>query len=642
MMTSNAIAALTEQRRLLELEYNEEQANYRRLSDHIGVLRLVARGYARWPVTVGRQYYNSLNMPVVELTVPSTGNDDQEEDFDPDRRFEYGRPVSLFTSSDTPGEKPRHHLRGTVNYADSTRMVVAVDDSADLSPLRQGRAGVMLAFDNTSYQAMFDALARTISAKGRLGELRDIIYSTTSSPGMLHLQPMGFGYLNAAQQEAVNLVVRAKDVAVVHGPPGTGKTTTLVEAVYETLRREPQVMVCAQSNMAVDWISEQLVDRGINVLRIGNPSRVDDKMLSFTYERRFEAHPDYPQLWSIRRAIRELRGARRGSDQWARKVERLQSRATALELKINADIFGQARVIACTLVGSNSRLLEGMRFGTLFIDEAAQALEAACWIAIRRAGRVILAGDHCQLPPTVKCLEAMRGGLGRSLMERVVQAHPGCVAFLRMQYRMHRDIMEWSNRCFYNGMMLAAPEVEHRGILDYDTPVEWVDTSDLRPSADAEPSPDTLPDFREALAGEGFGHVNHDEALLTVEALEAYVTRIGMRHFMEEGLDIGVISPYRAQVRFLRRLVSRSRGLKPIRHRISVNTIDGFQGRERDIMLISLVRSNEQGQIGFLGDLRRMNVAMTRARMKLIIIGDAPTLGAHPFYRRLKRYIDSL
>lgn len=449
-------------------------------------------------------------------------------------------------------------------------------------------------------------------------------------------------------------MLAAKDVAIVHGPPGTGKTTTLVEAVYETLRRESQVLVCAQSNSAVDLICERLSDRGVNVLRIGNPTRVNDKMLSSTYERRFEAHPEYPTLWSIRKAIREMRSAKKRSDAWHRKMDALKSNATDIEFRINADLFGEARVIASTLVGSAHRLLDGIKVSTLFVDEAAQALEAATWIPVRHADRIILAGDHCQLPPTVKSYEAMRQGLGVSLMERIVENHPEAVVLLGTQYRMHEDIMRFSSEWFYGGGMKAAPEVRHRGILDLDTPIEWIDSSelmtkddkrekyDLSDLSDRSDNTDTTPSFREALAGQSHGRINTDEALLTLLTLQNYLERIGSQRILDERIDIAVISPYRAQVRYLRQLISRTPFFKSFRNLITINTVDGFQGRESDVVIISLVRSNETGQIGFLRDLRRMNVAMTRARMKLMIIGDAATMGRHPFYRRLHRYIAQL
>ena len=358
----------------------------------------------------------------------------------------------------------------------------------------------------------------------------------------------------------------------MHGPPGTGKTTTLVEAIYETLRRENQVLVCAQSNMAVDWISERLVDRGVEVLRIGNPTKVNDKMLGFTYERRFEAHPDYPQLWAIRKAIRELRSAkRRGSDSYHQKLDRLKSRETELELRINNELFNSARVISCTLAGSDSRVLQGMKFATLFIDEAAQALEAACWIAIRKANRVIFAGDHCQLPPTVKCLEAIKGGLAKTLMERIVQSNPQVVTLLKVQYRMNDDIMRFSSDWFYCGQVESAPEVKYRSILDLDTPMTWIDTSELGLEA------------HEELVGETYGRINRAEAQLTIDTLQQYFERLGRQRVLDERLDVGIISPYRAQVQLLRRMLRKSAYFKPLKHLITVNTVDGFQGQERDI-----------------------------------------------------------
>ncbi len=650
------------QLRLLRIEYEEERRAFSRLTDSIGVERLADRGNAWFPIRKGKDFHNSLNQRVVEIYRCTTGGDDDDgAAADDDHNFEYGRPVSFFSMDGSAGDIVTHRFAGTVSYVDADRMVVAIPENADLSMMGSGRScGVMLSFDETSYRAMTEALQRLAKADGRLGYLRDLFYSHRKAAER-GASAIRIGYLNEAQESGVNKILRAKDVAILHGPPGTGKTTTLVEAIHETLRRESQVLVCAQSNMAVDWIAEKLQNRGIAVLRIGNPTRVNDKMLASTYERRFESHPDYTTLWSIRKAIRQLRAERRSSTQWHQKMDRLQSRATELEIRINADIFGEARVIACTLVGSASRLLDGMKFSTLFIDEAAQALEAACWIPMRRAGRVILAGDHCQLPPTVKSVEAMRGGLGYSLMERIAADHPETVTLLTTQYRMHEDIMRFPNEWFYNGHIKAAPEVRWRGILDLDTPVEWIDTSEMTaasatsapangteaasaPSAErrvtAADSSDSA--FREALTGQSFGRINRDEAILTLQTLGEYFIRIGRRRILEEKVDVGIISPYRAQVQYLRSLIRRVPFFKPFRHLISVNTVDGFQGQERDVIIVSLVRSNDAGDIGFLRDLRRMNVAITRARMKLLIIGNADTLRRHRFYRRLHDYIIAL
>jgi superfamily I DNA and/or RNA helicase len=626
---ATAIQALQQQRLLLQLEYQTEKEAFRKQTEEMGLQRKVKRGDAWFPLKMGKSYYNSLNQLVVEVFRQS--DDDEIE-----HNFEFGRPVAFFRINEKNQIK-YFNFTATVSYVDGDRMVVAVPDNGQLIDVQGAeQVGIQLFFDETSYKTMFEALDRVMKAKGRLGYLRDLFYSRQKAE-TFSFAPMHFPYLNRTQEEAVNRVLWAKDVAVVHGPPGTGKTTTLVEAIYETLRRENQVLVCAQSNMAVDWISEKLVDRGINVLRIGNPTRVNDKMLSFTYERRFEAHPDYEMLWSIRKAIRELRAHRkRGDEKYHQKIERLKERATELEVRINAQLFGEARVIACTLVGSANHLLEGQKFGTLFIDEAAQALEAACWIPIRRVSRVVLAGDHCQLPPTVKSIAALKGGLGKTLMERIVENKPEVVTLLKMQYRMNEEIMRFSSDWFYGNMVESAPEVKYRSILDFDIPMTWIDTSKFEIPEDSNVS------FKEQFVGESFGRINKAEAELTLLTLETYFNKIGKQRILDERLDVGIISPYRAQVQYLRRQIKKKEWAKPYRQLISVNTVDGFQGQERDIILISLVRANDDGQIGFLRDLRRMNVAITRARMKLIILGDASTMTQHPFYRKLYNYIEDL
>lgn len=678
------IQALLQQRTLLQLEYYTEKEAFRKLTEQMGLQRKVKRGDAWFPLQVGKSFYNSLNQTAIEVFRTS--------DQDIEHNFEFGRPVMFFMvkkmgknenqgntalqqsenpsdanhkvqNSNLKGQSIKYFsFTGTVSYVDGDRMVITVPDSAPLLELQQSTdpIGVQLSFDETSYKLMFEALDRVMKAKNnRLAYLRDLFYSHQKA-GRFSFEPMKFPWLNPTQERAVNEVLWAKDVAIVHGPPGTGKTTTLVEAINETLMRESQVLVCAQSNMAVDWISEKLVDRGINVLRIGNPTRVNDKMLGFTYERRFESHPDYPQLWAIRKAIRELRKNRKkGSENYHQKMDRLKSRAAEIEIRINSELFGEARVIACTLVGSAHHLLEGMKFGTLFIDEAAQALEAACWIPMRRASRVILAGDHCQLPPTVKSIAALRAGLGKTLMERIAENKPEVVTLLKIQYRMNDEIMRFSSDWFYGGKVESAPQIKYRSVLDYDHPITWIDTSneENQITIEGEDAPEDSAstsssvsaanqnsdlNFKEQFVGESFGRINKAEAELTLLTLAEYFTKISKRRVLEERIDVGIISPYRAQVQYLKKLIKKYEFFKPYRRLISVNTVDGFQGQERDVILISLVRSNDEGQIGFLKDLRRMNVAMTRARMKLIILGNKDTMTKHPFYKKLWEYVEAI
>ncbi|MBO7570417.1 MAG: AAA family ATPase [Bacteroidaceae bacterium] len=626
-------------RQLLQMEYDNEKEEFRVQSEKMDIKRKIHRGICWYPVEAGRSYYNSLNQLVVEIVK----KDHDETDEDIEHLFEYGKPVQFFQSLSPT--LSYFSFSSMVSYVDGDRMVVTLPSSQAVIDLQNAtNLGVQLYFDETSYKTMFHALDDVINAKNnRLADLRDI-FAGQLKPEKRTFTPMQFPWLNKTQEQAVNEVLWAKDVEVVHGPPGTGKTTTLVEAIYETLHRETQVLVCAQSNMAVDWISEKLVDHGVPVLRIGNPSRVNDKMLSFTYERKFESHPDYPELWSIRKTIRQIKENRKRGDNVHQKIARLRDRAAEIEMAINAQLFDEARVVACTLVGSANKLLVRHKFSTLFIDEAAQALEPACWIAIRRASRVILAGDHQQLPPTIKCYEAMKQGLDKTLMERIVENQPDAVTLLKVQYRMNDDIMKFSSDWFYHGEVQSDARVKHRSVLDYEHPIQWIDGNEMLQQVNEELKEEEKLniDFTEQFIGENHGRINKAEAELVLSTLNNYINKIGRERFLAERLDVGIISPYKVQTQYLRQQIRKREEFRPFRQVISVNTVDGFQGQERDIIIISLVRSNENGQIGFLSDLRRMNVAMTRARMKLIIFGDKATLQHHAFYRKLIQYVDEV
>ena len=637
---------LAEQERLLALEYEYEKQEYQQLCQQVGIQRRIRQGKCWYPVMLTRTFYNALDQFCVELTCPDdiltreVKNQETGELANKDIEFEFepGRPVAFFrvASKDDKEKTIFFPYSCQISRYDGQRLHVTLPNVQAAQILRdyalEGLLGVQLSFDATTYRVMREAIheMQTTDDK-KLLHLRSVLIGN-EQPGFRVEQPVSFPWLNDSQQKAVQKVLCAREVAIVHGPPGTGKTTTLVEAIGETLRREAQVMVCAQSNAAVDWISEQLLARGISVLRVGNPMRVSDNLLAATYERRYEAHPDYTELWAIRKAIRDavarlsgnrLSGSERSS--LGNHLSKLRNRAIELEIRIDEELFATSRVIACTLIGTASRVLERKHYPTLFIDEAAQAFEGACWAAIRHADRVIFAGDHKQLSPTIKCKEAEKSGLSRTLMEVVAQSKPSCVELLTMQYRMHRDIMQFSSDWFYHGRLVAAPECADRTIVPIDPPLIWIDTANLG--------------YEEEQHALSQSRLNTNEGILLVETLKLYINQIGKERLLAERVDFGIISPYKSQVQLLRRLIKQEKELKQFFPYISVNTVDGFQGQERDVILISMVRGNDEGRIGFLNDLRRMNVAITRARMKLIILGDTSTLSKTRFYRKLIEHV---
>lgn len=646
--------SLQRQLELLKLEYEFEKQEFQRDTELVGVDRKIKRGDCWFPASLGRSYYNSLDRFVVEISRDSyssydtgresalSGNSEARAPYDVsdiEHNFEYGRQVCFF-SREASGKLQYLSFRAVVSFAEENRMVVELPGEGALARLKEvDFLGVQLYFDDYTYTVMFEALRKVLHAQGnRLAMLRDIFHSATPASWYAEsAAELRLPWLNFSQEAAVKDILRAKDVLVVHGPPGTGKTTTLVEAIDVVLRREPQVMVCAQSNTAVDWICIQLAERGIPVLRIGKPARVTEQMLAFTYEHRFESHPDYADLWRIRRTIRQLyaQGRRERGEKFHQKIARLRERADEIELRIRQSLYDNARVVASTLTSSASPLLSGHRFHTLFIDEAAQALEAACWIALQKADRVIFAGDHLQLPPTIKCPEALRGGLGRTLMEQIAEQKPEVVRLLRIQYRMNEKLMRFSSDYFYGGQLQAAPQVKNRSLLyDLDEPLLWIDCSEV-PTGNSTTSQNQSITVREQFVGSTFGRINKVEAKLTFNALHSYVERLGKQRLVEEKVDFGIISPYKMQVQYLRSLLRHDDFLRPLKKQITINTIDAFQGQERDVILLSLVRANDEGQIGFLSDLRRMNVAITRAKLKLIILGSAETLCRHKFYKKL-------
>lgn len=603
-------------RELVALELREEQESYRRSLEAKGasLTGAIHEPACRYPIHLGNNTYNPMGQLTVELRY-EIEEDELELEFEP------GKPATLFYLQEAGDctAVPLQHQCYVEAVGDGV-MSVSLPSKAALQSVRdiaeRHLLGVQLGVDNTSFRVMQESLSAAEHKEDeRFVRLRDVLLGN-AKPSFRSLPRLSFPWLNASQNDAIQRVVEAQEVSIVHGPPGTGKTTTLVEAIIETLERETQVLVCAPSNAAVDWISEQLMRRGVNVLRVGNPLRMSDEMLECSYERRYASHPDYHELWNIRRTLAQ--GAK------GEQAHRLRNRQTELEIKINADLFNEARVVSSTIIGSAYRIMDRRRFSTLFIDEAAQALEPACWAAILRADRVVMGGDHQQLPPTVKSLEAARGGLADTLMQKIVGLHPQCVTLLDTQYRMNSAIMAFPSRWFYGGKLTAAPDAADRQVSPLDTPLTWIDTSLL----------DT-----EERESHSASRSNADEARLVIHTLRDYIEMISPQKVESERVDFGIITPYRGQARLLRRLLKMQHYFRKLKRHITVGTVDGFQGQERDVIVISLVRANADGQIGFLRDLRRMNVAITRARMKLIIVGNAETLSRHHFYRALADHI---
>lgn len=619
---TNSISHLQHLADLLRKELAYEQENYRHslTANHISG-RLHESGI-HYPVEIRNTEYNALNHLILTISFET------DEDL-PDNDFEPGKAVQFFRI-----DKDEVIRIGSTCFVDQVgdgTMRIRLMDKSIIVALKTTLAnhlvGIQVGIDTTSYQVMQDSLSAAMrSTNEHFLHLRETLIGPLH-PAFRHQPPLNFPWLNEVQNRALQKVVEAREVAIVHGPPGTGKTTTLTEAIIETLRREEQVLVCAPSNAAVDWISEQLMLRGVPVLRIGNPLRMSDTVMECSYERRYADHPDYHELWSIRRLLRNPSAISSSGHERQARLKKMRDRQTELELKINNDLFNQARVISCTLIGSAYHVMERRHFSTLFIDEAAQALEPACWAAILKADRVVLGGDHQQLPPTVKCPEAARGGLSQTLMHNIVHEKHECVTLLTTQYRMNSDIMEFSSQYFYGGRLVAAPEVANRLVSPMDTPLTWIDTS--------------LLDFKERQGQRTPTLTNAEEARLLIRVLREYTDMIGMPRLIDDSTSFGIISPYRGQVRIIRRMVRTQRFLSPLRRNISIHTIDGFQGQERDVIIISMVRDNADHNIGFLRDLRRMNVAITRARMKLIIVGNASTLSRHPFFDQLLQHFQS-
>ncbi len=634
----------------MQLEQKEDLAQFKLKNAKSSIQERQKRGLTWYPVTITKEGTGFGGKVVLELERPASQQGLH--------LFQVGSNAALFGNAPGYSALEPPTLNGVITSVRRNKLLLTTtkEDLPDWvlegGKLGGSKLGIDLTFDEVSYREMDNALREVMRARGdRLAELRDVLlgarqarFREHKADDLLYPNP-----LNDSQLAAVRHVMAAQDVAIIHGPPGTGKTTTLVQAILETVRRERRVLVCAPSNTAVDLLTERLAERGVNVIRMGNPSRVSDLLLKHTLDARVMAHPSYAKMRAMRQTADQHRhtaselGSRHARDfgfegrqhrqQLKDEARMLSQAANDLERFITDDVLESVQVITSTLVGASNRNIRHLSFETVFIDEAAQALEPGCWIPIAKGERVILAGDHHQLPPTVKSEKAATGGLRETLFEKCIKRQPATARMLSVQYRMHEQIMMFSSEQFYGGQLEAHPSVRHAGLDAYDgsfapdLPVEFLDTAGLG--------------FLEVTIAESRSTANPEEADLLLKRLAQLLEPCDQAEHKKNLLTIGVIAPYRAQINCLLDAIEENDALSGLleQRRLSVGTVDSFQGQERDIIAISLTRSNNRGDIGFLSDIRRMNVGMTRARRKLLLVGDSSTLSSHPFFKELLAYV---
>lgn len=617
---------LIRQERQADLEYYRQKVLLRSLHQR------TQEGSTWYPVALKRDYIGTGERLVIEV--------DRTNHLDQPHAFQSGKSVSVF--SNASGKPEKEHVNGVVNFVKDNSMVITINGEELPDWLHDRLVGIDVMFDEMSYREMEFALKEVMKADGnRVADLREILIGqlpgTPSAPTDARGSDETASLLNESQQEALRKVMAAQDVAFIHGPPGTGKTTTLVEAIQRTIKSENQVLVCAPSNAAVDLLVDKLSERSLNVIRIGHPARVTEQTLSKTLDARIAAHSNYGELRELRKKIEQVRSqaykfkrqfGHHEKEQRRMMIQEsklLKADADMLEFYIVNDLLQNAQAICCTLVGASHPVLRGRKYRTAFIDEAGQALEPACWIPILRTQRIVFAGDHQQLPPTIKSNEAARAGLATTLFEKGIRKLPSHAHMLQVQYRMHEAIMKFPSRFFYQDLLIAHPSVKSALLRPDQLPIEFVDTAGCG--------------YQEKQDPETLSRSNEEEGHLVMKLVEALVEEIGSEAWAEQQISMGIITPYRAQVDFLHKLAESSSSLEPLHKLISINTVDAFQGQERDVIVISFVRSNDKSEVGFLADIRRTNVAMTRARKKLLMVGDSATLSAHPFYLELLDYV---
>lgn len=615
---------------LLKIEREEDKQSYQRLIERSSVSERRAGGLAWYPIAIRGQEMSRGDYLTVE--VERTTHQDLPH------QLRFGMPAVLFSNH----EPKKDRVEGVISHQGGNRLKITLrtDELPEWS--RDGKLGIDLLFDDNSYDEMQSAVkaADSIGSSEKEGHLIKVLTGEKAPSFDKDIYPIILPKLNPSQQRAVQDILSAQELAIVHGPPGTGKTTTLVQAIKALVKKDNRpVLVVAPSNTAVDLLSEKLSEEGLNVLRVGNPVRVSERLSALTLDSKMSSHASVKDIKALKKQANEFKNMAHKYKRHFGKAERDQRKAlfdeahrimkdvANMEQYIIDDLLTKTQVVTATLVGSNHFTVRNMKYRTVVIDEAGQALEPACWIPILKAEKVVFAGDHLQLPPTIKSEDAAKGGLSTTLLEKCVALHPESVVLLEEQYRMNEAIMGYSSKVFYNNQLKAHESVAGRVLFPGEPPLAFIDTAGCG--------------FDEKL--EGTSSTNPEEAAFLFRHLSQLATEFAQRNAKTEDFpSIAIISPYKEQINILKDQLAHAADLKPFLDKIAVNTIDSFQGQERDVVYISMTRSNTEGQIGFLADIRRMNVAMTRARKKLVVIGDSATLSVLPFYENFIAYAEGL
>lgn len=622
---------------LLKTEREEDRRSYIKLTETTSVSDRRASGLSWYPIAIRGSEMSRGDYLTVEI--------ERTTHQDISHQLRFGMPAVLFSNHDPKQDR----IEGVISHQSGNRLKITLrtDELPDWS--RDGKLGIDLLFDDNSYDEMQSALKsasflQESTTEEQAGSRRLVKILTGEMEPTFNSDISGYliPTLNESQQVAVDKILSANELAIVHGPPGTGKTTTLVQAIKALVKQDhKQILVVAPSNTAVDLLSEKLSDEGLNVLRVGNPARVSERLMSLTLDSKMAEHSRMKEIKKLKKQANEFKNMAHKYKKNFGKAEREQRKALFDEAHrimkevgnseqyIIDDLVSKAQVITATLVGSNHYTVRNLKFQTVVIDEAGQALEPACWIPVLKAQKLILAGDHFQLSPTIKSSEAARNGLAETLLEKCVSLHPEAVVLLEEQYRMNEAIMGYSSKVFYNNRLRANEKVANHLLFPDDEPLAFVDTAGCGFDEKLDGTSSTNPEEAEFL----FKHLTQFVGELTSES-----TGYSVKNFP----TIAVISPYKQQIQLLKEQLQHSPVLQSYPDKISVNTIDSFQGQERDIVYISMTRSNAEGEIGFLSDIRRMNVAMTRARKKLVVIGDSATLASLPFYSDFISYAEEL